>query len=336
MLNLEVSKILSPPISGCHVKWYDSLRHDWQVTSSATPTKGWLALWLTLTTIWGFSFFFIKVASSFLDQYEQTFARMALGALALIAIVIGTRRKFIFKGPAIKHLALITVMAQVIPFTIFAWAIHHISSIAAGLLNSTMPLWTAILAVLMLPEERLNPFRVGGLLLGFLGLLVLLGVWDVNFQANWLAYIACALCTIGYASSAIWTRKHVTPLSLDPISAVATQLTIGATICAVFAIASPHEITSWPITGMLAIAALGVLGTGVALVIGFVIVKRAGAIAMSTVTYSIPVVSTLAGVVLLKERLHWYEPVGALIVLVGIAIVQELIKPKAESVSNLA
>ncbi|NBO35377.1 MAG: EamA family transporter [Actinobacteria bacterium] len=90
------------------------------------------------------------------------------------------------------------------------------------------------------------------------------------------------------------------------------------------------EITSWPITGILAITALGVLGTGVALVIGFVIVKRAGAIAMSTVTYSIPVVSTLAGVILLNEKLHWYEPVGALIVLVGIAIVQELIKPKSK------
>ena len=261
---------------------------------------------------------------------------MGFGALALIIIVVVTRRKFIVTGPAIKHLALITVMAQVIPFAIFAWAIHHISSIAAGLLNSTMPLWTAILAVLMLPEEKLNPFRVGGLLLGFLGLLVLLGVWDVNFQSNWLAYTACALCTIGYAFSAIWTRKHVTPLNLDPISAVATQLTIGATICAVFAIASPHEITSWPITGILAITALGVLGTGVALVIGFVIVKRAGAIAMSTVTYSIPVVSTLAGVILLKEKLHWYEPVGALIVLIGIAIVQELIKPKAEKVSVAA
>lgn len=303
------------------------------MTSSATPTNKWLALWLTLTTIWGFSFFFIKVASSFLDQYEQTFARMAFGALALIAIVIGTRRKFILRGPAIKHLALITVMAQVIPFTIFAWAIHHISSVAAGLLNSTMPLWTATLAVLMLPEERLNPFRVGGLSLGFLGLLVLLGVWDVNFQANWLAYIACAFCTAGYAFSAIWTRKHVTPLSLDPISAVATQLTIGAIICAVFAIASPHEITSWPITGILSIAALGILGTGVALVIGFVIVRRAGAIAMSTVTYSIPVVSTLAGVVLLKEKLHWYEPVGALIVLVGIAIVQELVKQKERTLT---
>jgi drug/metabolite transporter (DMT)-like permease len=258
---------------------------------------------------------------------------MGLGALALIAIVIGTKRKFIVKGPAIKHLALITVMAQVIPFTIFAWAIQYISSIAAGLLNSTMPLWTAILAVLMLPEEKLNSFRVGGLLLGFLGLLVLLGIWDVNFQSNWFAYIACALCTIGYAFSAIWTRKQITPLNLDPISAVATQLTIGAAICAIFAIASPHEITSWPITGMLAITALGVLGTGVALVIGFVIVKRAGAIAMSTVTYSIPVVSTLAGIILLKEKLHWYEPVGALIVLVGIAIVQELIKPKIKSLT---
>lgn len=298
------------------------------MSTSPAPTKSWLLLWLLLTTIWGFSFFFIKVASSFLDPYEQTFARMGFGALALVSIVVATRRKFILRGPAVKHLTLIAICAQVIPFTIFAWAIHHISSIAAGLLNSTMPLWTAILAVLILPSEKLTQFRVGGLILGFLGLLVLLGVWDVNFQANWLAYTACALCTIGYAFSAIWTRKKITPMNLDPISAVATQLTIGAGVCAIFAIASPHEITSWPITGILAVTALGVLGTGIALVIAFEIVNRAGAIAMSTVTYSIPVISTLAGVFLLKEKLHWYEPVGAIVVLLGIAIVQELIKPK--------
>lgn len=305
------------------------------MSTSPAPTKSWLLLWLLLTTIWGFSFFFIKVASSFLDPYEQTFARMGFGALALVSIVVATRRKFILRGPAVKHLTLIAICAQVIPFTIFAWAIHHISSIAAGLLNSTMPLWTAILAVLILPSEKLTQFRVGGLILGFLGLLVLLGVWDVNFQANWLAYTACALCTIGYAFSAIWTRKKITPMNLDPISAVATQLTIGAGVCAIFAIASPHEITSWPITGILAVTALGVLGTGIALVIAFEIVNRAGAIAMSTVTYSIPVISTLAGVFLLKEKLHWYEPVGAIVVLLGIAIVQELIKPKTTEKLNL-
>lgn len=311
------------------------MRQDSQVSTSPAPTKSWLLLWLLLTTIWGFSFFFIKVASSFLDPYEQTFARMGFGALALVSIVVATRRKFILRGPAVKHLTLIAICAQVIPFTIFAWAIHHISSIAAGLLNSTMPLWTAILAVLILPSEKLTQFRVGGLILGFLGLLVLLGVWDVNFQANWLAYTACALCTIGYAFSAIWTRKKITPMNLDPISAVATQLTIGAGVCAIFAIASPHEITSWPITGILAVTALGVLGTGIALVIAFEIVNRAGAIAMSTVTYSIPVISTLAGVFLLKEKLHWYEPVGAIVVLLGIAIVQELIKPKTTEKLNL-
>lgn len=331
MLNRRLQEIRSPPVSGCHVWWYGLVRQDKRVPTNLAPPKKWLTLWLLLTTIWGFSFFFIKVASSFLDPYEQTFARMTLGALALVFVVIVTRREFLIRGPAIKHLALITICAQVIPFTIFAWAIHHISSIAAGLLNSTMPLWTAILAVLMLPSEKLNQFRVGGLALGFIGLLILLGVWDVNFQSNWLAYVACALATTGYAFSAIWTRKHITPMNLDPISAVATQLIIGAAICAIFAIASPHQITSWPITGILAITALGVFGTGVALVITFVIVKRAGAIAMSTVTYSIPVVSTLAGVVLLKEKLHWYEPVGAIVVLVGIAVVQELIKPRQKN-----
>ena len=74
--------------------------------------------------------------------------------------------------------------------------------------------------------------------------------------------------------------------------------------------------------------ALGLFGTGAALVINYVLLARAGAIATSTVTYAMPVVSTLAGALLLSEQLHWYEPIGAVIVLLGIAIVQQFIKPR--------
>lgn len=299
------------------------------MTTSPAPTKSWFGLWVLLTTIWGFSFFFIKVAGSFLAPTQQTFGRMFFGAIVLIGVVAFSGRSFIVRGPAIKHLALIAISAQVIPFTIFAFAVHHITSIAAGLLNSTMTLWTAIFALVMLPEEKLSKFRATGLLLGFLGLMILMGVWEADFKTEWGAYVACAMCTMGYSFAAIWTRKHLSPMGLDPISAVATQLTIGAVLLGVVTALTPSPITSWPITGVLAVMALGLFGTGAALVINYVLLARAGAIATSTVTYAMPVVSTLAGALLLSEQLHWYEPIGAVIVLLGIAIVQQFIKPRS-------
>jgi drug/metabolite transporter (DMT)-like permease len=298
------------------------------MTTSPAPAKSWLGLWIALSTIWGFSFFFIKIAGTFLDPFQQTFARMFFGALTLVVIVGLSGRRFIVRGPAIKHLALLSLVAQSIPFTVFALAEHHITSIAAGLLNSTMTLWTALFALVMLPEEKLSTFRATGLGIGFFGLMILLGVWDADFHADWVAYIACALCTMGYAFSGLWTRKHISPMGLDPISAVATQLTFGAVFCAGVAAFSKHQITSWPANGVLSIMALGVLGTGAALVLNFLLVQRAGAVATSTVTYAIPVVATLAGALILHEKLHWYEPIGAALVLTGIAIVQQLIKPR--------
>ena len=78
----------------------------------------------------------------------------------------------------------------------------------------------------------------------------------------------------------------------------------------------------WPATGLLSVFLLGAMGTGMALVMNFLVIERAGAVIASTVTYSIPIVSTIAGSLMLREDVHWYEPVGAVIILIGIAVVQ--------------
>ena len=298
---------------------------------ASRPTQ-WFPLWVVLSVIWGFSFLFIKVAGEFLDPYQTTFGRMGLGALALLIYLFATGKRPIVRGPAVAHLGFLGLIAQAIPFTLFAWAEHSISSIAAGLVNSTMSLWTGVLAIAILPEERLNKPRTIGMVLGFLGILVLLGVWATDFRGNWLAYLACSLSTIGYAVAALWTRKFVSPMHLDPISAIATQLSLGTLACGVVMAFTSSAPTQWPANGVASIVLLGALGTGIALVLNYIIIHRAGAVATSTVTYSIPIVSTLAGALVLHEKLHWYEPIGAVIILIGIALVQQLL-PRPQKVS---
>jgi drug/metabolite transporter (DMT)-like permease len=235
------------------------------------------------------------------------------------------RRRPVTQWSAIKHLAFCGLIAQALPFTLFAWAEHHISSVAAGLVNSTTALWTGLLAIAILPEERLNRIRAFGLTLGFIGVAILLGIWDATFKGDWFAYLACALATIGYAISSLWIRKHVAPMHLDPYGAIATQLFFSASFAGIVSLFASKLPTSYPVSGVAAITALGALGTGAALVLNFLLIQRAGAMATSTVTYSIPIVSTIAGAVVLHEAVHWYEPAGAVIIMIGIAIVQGLL-----------
>ena len=292
---------------------------------SEAPVKSWLPLWLALSLTWGFSFLFIKVAGTFLDPIQQTFARLFLGTLSLALIVLFSKRKFVTNRHAAKHLAFLGIIGQAIPFTLFAWAEQYISSIAAGLVNSMMVLWTAFFAIIFLPDEKFNQSKLIGLLIGFAGVLVLLGFWEENFQGSLLAYLACALATVCYAISTLWTRKNVSPLKLDPISATTTQLIFGLLPVAVIALTTTSMPTQWPISGLFSILMLGIFGTGIALAIYFELTARAGAVAASTVTYSMPIVATFAGFVFLKEKLHWYEPIGASLVLLGIALTQGLI-----------
>ena len=298
------------------------------MTQTQTHNHKWFGLWVALTVIWGFSFVFIKVAGDFLDPYQVSLGRIFFGALLLYIFLIATKRKPITSGPAIKHLALSAMLAQAIPFALFAWAEKSISSVAAGLINSTTSLWTGLIAFMILPAEKLTQKKTVGLAIGFIGIVVLLGVWDAQFRGSWQAYAACIISTLGYGVSTLWTRRNLSPLKLDPISAMATQLTIATIAIGVVSLAVSPKPTHYPLNGVLSIITLGALGTGVALVLNFMIVQRADALTASTVTYSIPIVSTAAGVILLNEHIHWYEPVGTCIILLGIALIQNLLPLK--------
>lgn len=303
--------------------WYDKME---VVTEGSV--KSWLPIWVALSITWGFSFVFIKVAREFLDPFQQSFVRITFGFIALSLVVMFSHRKFVTDFHAAKHLAFLGLVGQAIPFTLFAWGANYISSIASGLVNSMMALYMAMLAIIFLPEEKLNRSRLVGLLIGFIGVLVLLGIWDANFRGRWYAYLALAVATFCYAVASLWTRKFLSPLKLDPVSAVTTQLFFGLIPVALIALFTTKPPTSYPVNGIVSIVILGVMGTGIALALNFELIARAGAVAASTVTYSMPIVATVAGVVLLKEKLHWYEPIGAAIALLGIALVQGLLKPK--------
>ena len=285
---------------------------------------------VALTLIWGASFLFIKVGVEALAPLQVAFGRMAFGATVLL-LWSAARRERLPRGPRIwGHLAITAALANSIPFTLFAYAEEHVSSSLASIGNATVPLFTLLFALLLLPSEYPTARRTVGLAVGFGGVLVVLGVWrgltlgpDL---AGMLLILVAAAC---YGMSGVYMRRYLSETPYSSLALSVGQLVIGATELAVvlpFFTHVPHHV---PLRVFGAIFALGAFGTGIAYVLSYGLIRRAGATVASMVTYFIPVVSIVIGVVGLGERLAWNAPVGAVIIILGAMLSRSPAPPRA-------
>ena len=272
-----------------------------------------------LAIVWGASFLFIKVGLGGLSPGQVALARVALGASAL-AVVLVVRRRPLPRDPVLwGHLVAVSVLLCVVPFLLFSWAEQYISSGLASIFNATTPLVTMLLAAAALPEERFTPPRVLGLLLGFAGVLTIVGVWhgiDVSHQLT--AQLACLGATACYGACFVYLRRFLSPRGTDPVVVAFGQTASATVILGLLTpvIAVTPVRLSLPVVGSM--VALGVFGTGLAYVWNTRIIAAWGAANASAVTYLTPVVGVLLGVLVLGEPVSWNQPAGALLVVSGI------------------
>jgi drug/metabolite transporter (DMT)-like permease len=212
------------------------------------------------------------------------------------------------------------VVANIAPYFFFGWGIERVASGLAGVLNATTPLFTVVFA-LTTRAERPSAVRVAGLLLGFVGVVILAAPWRTAALSGSLSGVgACVLGSACYAASYVYARRFLTGhgfsalvLSTGQMAAGAALLVLAAPIVA----GSPVTLTPTVITSVLV---LGVLGTGVAYVLNYRLIADEGAVAASTVTYLLPVVAVVLGALILNEPLTWHLLAGGVIVLVGVAV----------------
>lgn len=222
----------------------------------------------------------------------------------------------------IGHLWVVSLLLNVIPGIFFAWAETEVTSILAGIINAVTPLMTLIAIMVVSRNEKPTRPQVVGLILGFLGVLTVLGAWQgLGDNPLWAILILLAAVTC-YGFSFPYSRRFILPAQLKPEVMAATQVTLGAiTLLPLFLIngVAKSEFLLGP---ALAMVALGVFGSGFAYIWNFTIMRDAGSAIASSVTYVTPLVAVIVGFIFLNEKLHWYEPVGAVIVLLGAAIAQ--------------
>ena len=294
--------------------------------SPSHSANSWVVQYIALGITWGCSFIFIKLGLEFLTPVGVAFGGAALGALTLVTYA---RIRKIALPCEIKiwaHLTFPAMTLNVIPGYLFPVAEQSVTSILAGIINAVTPLMTLLAMMLVFRSEKITKAQVSGLLLGFIGVLTLLGAWRGLGDNPIYAVLALLLSVACYGISFPYSRKFILPIGLKPEAAAATQLVIAAFILLPFYLVDGVAQDKYRPGPVFAMLALGIFGRGFAYIWNFQIMAAAGSAIASSVTYVTPVVAVIVGVIFLGEGVSWYEPVGGAIVLLGAAIAQERIK----------
>jgi drug/metabolite transporter (DMT)-like permease len=284
------------------------------VSRSTLPRIALLAL------IWGSAFLWIKLADRGFSPVEVTLARLAMGAAVLFVIVFVRSEKIPRSRSLWAHIAVAALFANAVPYLLFAVAEQSVNSSTAGIINATTPLWTVALAVAVRHQKAVTSWQAAGLFVGFFGTVLIFSPWRA---ANGLASaggLECLAASISYAISYIYMDRFLARRGLSSVMLSACQLLIGAAMLAIAlaitGVGSPHFTP----TSVAAVAVLGIIGTGFAYVLNYQIITREGATVASTVTYLLPVVAIVLGVLFLGETITALMVSGIALVLAGVAL----------------
>jgi len=272
-----------------------------------------------LAALWGASYLFIKVADRAFEPATMILFRLVISA-TLVFAVLATQRGL---GPAIDGMRRLGwqgfglgVVNGAIPFTLIAWGEKHIDSGVAAIANATVPIFVVLLAVRFQPSERVTGVRLGGFLLGLVGVGVLAGIHPRGGWWGAAGTLAVVVASLAYAIGSLWAQRLVVRTSALPLATA--SMIGGAIVLLPFGLAQlPSQVPGWKETG--SVLALAVLGTALAQIILYRVLRSDGAARVSLVTYLLPVTALFYGVTLLGEPLTVEELVGMALILGGVA-----------------
>lgn len=297
------------------------------------PIKSWLKF-IYLGIAWGSTFLWLKIALEELSPLTLNAIRMAIASLCLYILVRLTRspwpgRKYL---PAIVFLGIINIA---LPFVLITWSEMTISSGLASILNSTIPLFTVILAFFFVPDDRFSLVRGAGLALGFGGVVLLMSarVGEGMGVAQW-GTLAMLLASLSYAVASIYAMRKVGP-------AAPVMIAFGQSIFANLALwplallfESPLRLPHLPIT-WISMVWLGVLASGIGTALYYFLLREVGPTRTNLTAYVFPLVGVLLGWLFLDEQISWWMIAGGLLIISGVALVNARITVKRPPLAEM-
>jgi drug/metabolite transporter (DMT)-like permease len=280
-----------------------------------------------LALIWGSAFLWIKLADRGFSPEEVTFFRLASGAAVLFAIML-VRRDKVPRSPRLwVSIAFAALVANALPYLLFALAEQTVSSSTAGVVNATTPLWTMSLALAVRHQQSVTRGQAAGLAVGLAGAVLIFSPWHTASELFSAGGLECLAASVSYAVSYVYMDRFLARRGIGAIVLSACQLAVAAAMLAAAlgfsVIRAPHPTAA----DTAALAVLGIIGTGIAYVLNYQIITSDGAAAASVVTYLLPVVAIAAGVLVLHETVTPAVLGGIALVLAGVILTRR--QPKS-------
>ncbi len=288
-----------------------------------TMTRQDWAILLILSVLWGGSFFFIEVALDTVRPFTLVLIRVALAAAMLWAFLLVRRERLPLPPGAAFAFLVLALLNNVIPFVLFAWAQEAITGGLASILNATTPIWGVVVAHLATADEKATPGKVAGVLLGFAGVAVMIGIDAPGVVGgDALAQAACLAATLCYALAGVWARRF-RGMGVDPVAVSTGQLTAAALVMLplVLVFEPPWQSVAPSPEAWAALAALALFCTSFAYILYFRLLASAGATNSLLVTFLIPVTAILLGALFLAERLEPRHFAGMALIGLGLAAI---------------
>lgn len=288
---------------------------------SAVPAKSWVPQFVICSMIWGSGFALIKIGvEAGIEPGWVAFWRCFFGALVLWGLVLVRRLGMPRDLRVWGHALVVGTVLNAFPFTLFAWGEQYIDSVTAGVWNSTIPLFTLVWVLVMLPDEKPNLRRLLGIATGLCGAMVVLGVWSGGQSSLMKGSVICLVATASYGLGYTYTRRYLSGGDIPVITLTAIQVSWAALELALVApllSGAPHWGGKGP---MAAMVVLGAVGTGLAYMWNLSVIRAVGSTVASTVAYLTPLWAAIVGVFFLNESLGWNTVVGALLIVSGVLL----------------
>lgn len=284
--------------------------------------KEWFKF-ILLGLIWGSSFLWIKIGVQELGPFTLVALRVLFATLGLV-IIARLRRARIPWRQFLSAFLILGLLNMALPFVLISWSEQYISSGMAAILNSTVPLFTLLIAPLFLADDPWTLPKGLGLLVGFLGVVVLMANQvQGDLTRPKLGQLTMLLAAISYAAAAIYARRKVRGLTPDVQSLGQSFMATLVMLPLAFTIEAPFTLPYQPLTWVAALW-LGLMGSCVATLLYYSLLQSIGPTRTTLVTYIFPLVGVILGAIFLHERPDWHLLVGGILIISGVAVVNFL------------
>jgi len=283
-----------------------------------------LIAFCVLGLIWGSNFIYMKISTDYLSALQIVYMRVLFGFIAVLGYSLQYKKLRIKDLKHILHFFVMSLLATSVYYFCFVKGTALLLSGVAGAVSASIPLFTFMLSVIFLPEEKVTLKKLAGITLGLLGVVVIaVPSGDAVFSANMkgVLYIVAGAFSLG--ASFVYAKKFISPLNINPPALVTYQLGCALIVLAVIVdYNNLFNIFTNTNAALGLIVGLGALGTGVAYIIYYFLVSRLGPITASSATYLPPIVALVIGAVIVGEPISMSDYIASALILAGVFLLK--------------